>query len=85
MLVLLLTAFVAPQAHEYARNTMTVSSEPCPRTTLQWAKKNAQDAPVTPRKLDKEPEAEAYLGVLHRENGCEKPIKVNDWRPRRAR
>jgi len=66
-------ADAAPQ-----RGRPYVAPERCKRVSPEMAKRNR--APARLHHLNKEPRAEAYLGVLHLENGCDKPIKVRDWR-----
>lgn len=38
----------------------------------------ARDAAPTIKRLDQEPLANQYLGVMHIEDGCDKPIKIRD-------
>lgn len=40
----------------------------------------AKPEPLRPRTLKDQPEAEAYLTVLRIEDGCDKPVKVRDYR-----
>jgi hypothetical protein len=54
----------------------TLKAEGCENTRQQWAKRAA--APLRLRTLEQEPAADQYLGVLHLENGCEKPIKIRE-------
>jgi hypothetical protein len=60
------------------RSRAYLASERCQNAGVQLAKRNPAPARLHP--LNKEPSAEAYLGVLHLDNGCDKPIKVRDRR-----
>lgn len=80
MMILLLATLSAPTPHEITRTPSPEYAKPCAPKSPEWVR---QDAPIAPRKLTEEPNAEAYLGVLHiDENGCDKPIKVFERRVR---
>jgi hypothetical protein len=49
----------------------------CPNAAVQRV---GPDAGAQMQRLDRLPPSETYLAVLHRENGCTRPILARDYR-----